>query len=215
MHSNNTTTPWEQTKNSFKSFMDKAKKNTSRVILTFKARVEDLPESLAGLKTNVNKAVSGVRTNAESLSKLLKDKFQDTGKTPVNVKTKRKYEVEDLPKFFKDKSKEIGKVFSDEVVEISTIRSRSVVSDTQEFSFKIKLLTEVNPNTILPQIKHLIDFFKTSLSRKKKFIVNIQVSKESSELYNNYCKTHSDKTVEECISNAPIQILLQGITITL
>lgn len=48
MHSNDTTTPWEQTKNSFKSFMDKAKKNTSRVIPTFKARVEDLPESLAG-----------------------------------------------------------------------------------------------------------------------------------------------------------------------
>lgn len=214
MHSNNTITPWEQTKNSFKSFMDKAKKKTSRVIPTFKARVEDLPESLAGLKTNVNKAVSGVRTNAESLSKLLKDKFQDTGKTPVNVKTKRKYEVEDLPKFFKDKSKEIGKVFSDEVVEISTIRSRSVVSDTQEFSFKIKLLTEVNPNTILTQIKHLIKFFKT-LSRKKNFIVNIQVSKESSELYNNYFKTYSDKTVAECISNAPIQILLQGITITL
>lgn len=213
MHSNDTTTPWEQTKNSFKSFMDKAKKNTSRVIPTFKARVEDLPESLAGLKTNVNKAVSGVRTNAESLSKLLKDKFQDTGKTPVNVKTKRKYEVEDLPKFFKDKSKEIGKVFSDEVVEISTIRSKNVTSDTQEFSFKIKLLTEVNPNTILPQIKHLIDFFKACLSQKKNFTANIKVPKESEELYNNHHK--ANKTVEEFISNASIQILLQGITITL
>ncbi|MFT4327228.1 MAG: hypothetical protein AB3P07_01095 [Wolbachia pipientis] len=213
MHSNDTTTPWEQTKNSFKSFMDKAKKNTSRVIPTFKARVEDLPESLAGLKTNVNKAVSGVRTNAESLSKLLKDKFQDTGKTPVNVKTKRKYEVEDLPKFFKDKSKEIGKVFSDEVVEISTIRSKNVTSDTQEFSFKIKLLTEVNPNTILPQIKHFIDFFKICLSQEKNFTANIKVAKESEELYNNYHK--ANKTVEEFISNASIQILLQSITITL
>lgn len=132
-----------------------------------------------------------------------------------NIETKKKYEIEDLPKFFKYRSKEISKVFSNEVLEISTIRSRSVTSDTQEFSFKIKFLTEVNPNTILPQIKHLIDFFKTSLSRKKNFIVNIQVSKESSELYNNYCKTHSDKTVEEFISNAPPQILLQGITITL
>ncbi|WP_343288692.1 hypothetical protein [Wolbachia endosymbiont of Encarsia formosa] len=193
--------------------MDKAKKNTSRVIPTFKARVEDLPESLAGLKTNVNKAVSGVRTNAESLSKLLKDKFQDTGKIPVNVKTKRKYEVEDLPKFFKDKSKEIGKVFSDEVVEISTIRSKNVTSDTQEFSFKIKLLTEVNPNTILPQIKHFIDFFKICLSQEKNFTANIKVAKESEELYNNYHK--ANKTVEEFISNASIQILLQSITITL
>ena len=37
--------------------------------------------------------------------------------------------------------------------------------------------------------------------------------KESEELYNNYHK--ANKTVEEFISNAPIQILLQGITITL
>ncbi len=110
-------------------------------------------------------------------------------------------------------SKEIGKVFSDEVVEISTIRSRSVTSDTQEFSFKIKLLTEVNPNTILPQIKHLIDFFETSLSQEKNFTANIKVAKESEELYNNYHK--ANKTVEEFINNAPIQILMQGITITL
>ncbi|QCB62326.1 hypothetical protein EJB00_01400 [Wolbachia endosymbiont of Drosophila mauritiana] len=216
MHSNNTTTPWEQTKNSFKSFMDKAKKNTNRVIPTFKARVEDLPESLAGLKTNVNKAVSGVRTNAESLSKLLKDKFQDTGKTPVNVKTKRKYEVEDLPKFFKDKSKEIGKVFSDEVVEISTIRSRSVVSDTQEFSFKLRLLTAADEdvsNITLPKMQYLIGFFKIYLLQEKNFTANIKVPKESEKLYNNYHK--ANKTVEEFISNAPIQILLQGIKITL
>lgn len=130
-----------------------------------------------------------------------------------NIKTQRKYEMEDLPKFFKDKSKEIGKVFSNEVIEISTIRSKNVTSDTQEFSFKIKLLTEVNPNTILPQIKHLIDFFKICLSQEKNFTANIKVAKESEELYNNYHK--ANKTVEECISNAPIQILLQGITITL
>ncbi len=91
--------------------------------------------------------------------------------------------------------------------------AQQVVSDTQEFSFKLKLLTEVNPNTILPQIKHLIDFFKICLSQEKNFTANIKVPKESEELHNNYHK--ANKTVEEFISNAPIQILLQGITITL
>lgn len=127
-----------------------------------------------------------------------------------NIETKKKYEMEDLPKFFKDRSKEISKAFSNEVLEISTIRSKNITSDTQEFSFKLKLLTEVNPNTILPQIKHLIDFFKICLSQEKNFTANIKMPKESEELYNSYCKT-----VEEFINNAPIQILLQGITITL
>lgn len=121
--------------------------------------------------------------------------------------------MEDLPKFFKDRSKDISKAFSNEVLEISTIRSKNVASDTQEFSFKLKLLTEVNPNTILPQIKHLIGFFKIYLLQEKSFTANIKVPQESSELYNNHCK--ANKTVEEFISNAPIQILLQGITITL
>ncbi len=127
-----------------------------------------------------------------------------------NIKTQRKYEMEDLPKFFKERSKNISKAFSNEVLEISTIRSKNITSDTQEFSFKLKLLTEVNPNTILPQIKHLIDFFKICLSQEKNFTANIKVPKESEESYNSCCKT-----VEEFISNAPIQILLQGITITL
>ncbi|OAB81679.1 hypothetical protein WSTR_04025 [Wolbachia endosymbiont of Laodelphax striatellus] len=130
-----------------------------------------------------------------------------------NIETKKKYEIEGLLKFFKDRSKKISKAFSNEVLEINTIRSTSVVSDTQEFSFKLKLLTEVNPNTILPQIKHLIDFFKICLSQEKNFTANIKVPKESEELHNNYHK--ANKTVEEFISNAPIQILLQGITITL
>ncbi|WP_143689161.1 hypothetical protein [Wolbachia endosymbiont of Nilaparvata lugens] len=130
-----------------------------------------------------------------------------------NIETKKKYEIEGLLKFFKDRSKKISKAFSNEVLEINTIRSTSVVSDTQEFSFKLKLLTEVNPNTILPQIKHLIDFFKICLSQEKNFTANIKVPKESEELHNNYHK--ANKTVEELISNAPIQILLQGITITL
>ena len=130
-----------------------------------------------------------------------------------NIETKKKYEIEGLPKFFKDRSKKISKAFSNEVLEISTIRSKNITSDTQEFSFKLKLLTEVNPNTILPQIKHLIDFFKACLSQKKNFTANIKVPKESEELYNNHHK--ANKTVEEFISNASIQILLQGITITL
>lgn len=127
-----------------------------------------------------------------------------------NIETKKKYEMEDLPKFFKERSKNISKAFSNEVLEISTIRSKNITSDTQEFSFKLKLLTEVNPNTILPQIKHLIDFFKTCLSQEKNFTANIKMPKESEESYNSCCKT-----VEEFIRNAPIQILLQGITITL
>lgn len=130
-----------------------------------------------------------------------------------NIETKKKYEIEDLPKFFKNRSKDISKAFSNEVLEISTIRSKNITSDTQEFSFKIKLLTEVNLNTILPQIKHLIDFFKICLSQEKNFTANIKVPKESEKLYNNHHK--ANKTVEEFISNAPIQIPLQGITITL
>ncbi|MDM8335518.1 hypothetical protein [Wolbachia pipientis] len=46
-------------------------------------------------------------------------------------------------------------------------------------------------------------------------MVNIKVPKESSELHNNHCKANNYKTVEESISNAPIEILLQGITIML
>lgn len=59
----------------------------------------------------------------------------------------------------------------------------------------------------------MIDFFETSLSQEKNFTANIKVAKESEELYNNYHK--ANKTVEEFINNAPIQILMQGITITL
>lgn len=58
-------------------------------------------------------------------------------------------------------------------------------------------------------------FLKSAFLGKKNFTVNIKVPKESSELYNNYCKTNSDKTVEEFVNNAPPQILLQGITIIL
>ena len=42
-----------------------------------------------------------------------------------NIETKKKYEIEGLPKFFKDRSKKISKAFSNEVLEISTIRSRN------------------------------------------------------------------------------------------
>ncbi|MGL9717494.1 MAG: hypothetical protein ACR5K9_02180 [Wolbachia sp.] len=134
------------------------------------------------------------------------------------VETKRKYKVEDLSGFFKERSKDVSKVFSNEAVEISTIRSRSVTSDMQELSFKFKLLTGADediPSTILPQIKHLIDFFKICLFQGKNFKVDIKVPEESGELYNNCYGTDNCETVEEFISNAPHQLLLQGITIAL
>ncbi|WP_264686156.1 hypothetical protein [Wolbachia endosymbiont (group B) of Polyommatus icarus] len=198
--------------------MDKAKKTihiaASEIQNKVTHKIEDFSKSFKKDCKNIKEDVTNLNTTLQKQAKnLFKNKAQDTEKNLTKVGAEKKYEVEDLPKFFKDKSKEIGKVFSDEVVEISTIRSRSVTSDTQEFSFKIKLLTEVNPNTILPQIKHLIDFFETSLSQEKNFTANIKAAKESEELYNNYHK--ANKTVEEFINNAPIQILMQGITITL
>ncbi|WP_353278315.1 hypothetical protein [Wolbachia endosymbiont (group B) of Longitarsus flavicornis] len=218
MHSSNITTPWEQTKNSFKSFIDKSKKTihtaASEIQNKVTHEIEDFSKSFKKDCENIKEDVTNLNTTLQKQAKnLFKNKAQYTEKNLTKVGAEKKYEVEDLPKFFKDKSKEIGKVFSNEVIEISTIRSRSVTSDTQEFSFKIKLLTEVNPNTILPQIKHLIDFFKTCLSQERNFTANIKVPKESEELHNNYHK--ANKTVEEFISNASIQILLQGITITL
>ncbi|QIT36494.1 hypothetical protein [Wolbachia endosymbiont of Brugia pahangi] len=50
-----------------------------------------------------------------------------------NDETKKKHEIDDLPKFFKEKSKEIGKAFSNKVVEISTIRSISVKVTSKNF----------------------------------------------------------------------------------
>ncbi|WP_253301887.1 hypothetical protein [Wolbachia endosymbiont of Psylliodes chrysocephala] len=129
-----------------------------------------------------------------------------------DTETDNKYKIEDLPKFFKERSKNISKAFSSETIKISTIRSRSIESNIQEFSFE---LTATDKDTFNTKIKPLIDFFKICLSREKNFTVNIKVPKESSELYNNYCKTNSDKTVEEFVNNAPPQIFLQGITIIL
>ncbi|WP_250295163.1 hypothetical protein [Wolbachia endosymbiont of Oedothorax gibbosus] len=132
-----------------------------------------------------------------------------------DIETNNKYKIEYLPKLFKERSKNISKTLSSEIIKISTIRSRSIESNIQEFSFKLTATDQDTFNTRPFQIKSLIDFFKICLSREKNFIVNIKVPKESSELYNNYCKTNSYKTVEEFISNAPSQILLQGVTITL
>ncbi|WP_250296512.1 hypothetical protein [Wolbachia endosymbiont of Oedothorax gibbosus] len=129
-----------------------------------------------------------------------------------DTETKNKYKIEDLPKFFKERSKNISKAFSSKIIKISTIRSRSIESNIQEFSFE---LTVTDKDAFNTKIKSLIDFFKICLSREKNFTVNIKVPKESSELYNNYCKTNSDKTVEEFVNNAPPQIFLQGITIIL
>ncbi|GFQ78770.1 uncharacterized protein TNCT_390461 [Trichonephila clavata] len=130
-----------------------------------------------------------------------------------DIETDNKYKIEDLPKSFKERSKNISKAFSSKIIKISTIRSRSIESNIQEFSFELTATGKDTFNTRPFQIKSLIDFFKICLSREKNFTVNIKVPKESEKLYNNYHK--ANKTVEEFISNAPIQILLQGITITL
>lgn len=132
-----------------------------------------------------------------------------------DIETDNKYKIEDLPKFFKERSKNISKAFSSETIKISTIRSRSIESNIQEFSFELTATDKDTFNTRPFQIKSLIDFFKICLSREKNFTINIKVPKESSELYNNYCKTSSYKTVEEFVNNAPPQIFLQGITIIL
>lgn len=221
MHSNNTTTPWEQTKNSFKSFIDKSKKTihtaASEIQNKVTHEIEDFSKSFKKDCENIKEDVTNLNITLQKQAKnLFKNKAQYTEKNLTKVGAEKKYEVEDLPKFFKDKSKEIGKVFSNEVIEISTIRSRSVVSDTQEFSFKLRLLTAADEdvsNIILPQMQYLIGFFKIYLLQEKKFTANIKMPKESEELYNNYHK--ANKTVEEFISNAPVQIPLQGITITL
>ncbi|BEP31473.1 MAG: hypothetical protein WBIAU1_09510 [Wolbachia endosymbiont of Drosophila biauraria] len=132
-----------------------------------------------------------------------------------NTETKNKYKIEDLPKLFKGKSRNINKAFSSETIKISTIRSRSIESNIQEFSFELTATDKDTFNIRLFRINSLINFFKICLSREKKFTANIKVPKESSELYNNYCKTNSYKTVEEFVNSAPPQILLQGTTITL
>ncbi|WP_264705556.1 hypothetical protein [Wolbachia endosymbiont (group A) of Gymnosoma rotundatum] len=132
-----------------------------------------------------------------------------------NTETKNKYKIEDLPKLFKEKSKNISKAFSSETIKISAIRSRSIESNIQKFSFELTATDKDTFNIRLFRINPLIDFFKICLPQEKNFTVNMKVPKESSELYNNHCKTNSYKTVEEFINNAPSQILLQGVTITL
>ncbi|MGL9762241.1 MAG: hypothetical protein ACR5LB_08830 [Wolbachia sp.] len=84
--------------------------------------------------------------------------------------TERKYKIEDLPRFFKKRSKDISEAFSKESVEVSTIRSRSTKNDVQEFSFKLRLLTAISKYTsnMRPlQIKPLIDFLKPAFPRRK------------------------------------------------
>ncbi|WCR57597.1 hypothetical protein [Wolbachia endosymbiont of Ctenocephalides felis wCfeJ] len=131
--------------------------------------------------------------------------------------TEKEYKIEDLPGFFKQRSKEVGSIFSNEVVEVSIIRSRSIASDTQEFSFKLRLTAadEDISNAVLSQMKHLISFFEIYLSQEGSLKVNIKVPKKSKELYDNYYEIDNCKTVEEFLSNTPIKILLQGIKITL
>ena len=45
--------------------------------------------------------------------------------------TEKEYKIKGLPGFFKKRSKDISEAFSNESVEISTIRSRSTKNDVQ------------------------------------------------------------------------------------
>ncbi|WP_255453395.1 hypothetical protein [Wolbachia endosymbiont of Atemnus politus] len=218
MHDNNVKTRWEQIKKSSGPFKDKFGNAAREFVAT---KTKGLPEYCTDLKTKVSRVTSDIKTGIEEQIKdldSLKDRLKAKGEKSTNVETERKYEVEVLPHFFKKRSKDISKVFSNEAVEISTIRSRSIDNDKQELSFKLRLLTATGEDisdTILSQTKRLIVFFKIYLSQEESFMINIKVPKESSELYNNCCKTNSDKTVEEFVNNAPPQVLLQGITIIL
>nr|WP_259348600.1 hypothetical protein [Wolbachia pipientis] len=54
-----------------------------------------------------------------------------------DIETDNKYKTEDLPKFFKERSRNISKAFSSETIKISAIRSRSIESNIQKFSFEL------------------------------------------------------------------------------
>ncbi|WP_341807918.1 hypothetical protein [Wolbachia endosymbiont (group E) of Neria commutata] len=97
-----------------------------------------------------------------------------------NAETNKKYTIEDLPQFFQKKSEDIGKAFSDEIIEIGTISSESIKNNMQEFSFKLELNPEVNSNPqkvhakIFHKIKGLIIFLKPCLKQGEIFKFEIE-----------------------------------------
>lgn len=84
-----------------------------------------------------------------------------------NTETKNKYKIEDLPKLFKEKSRNISKAFSSETIKISTIRSRSIESNIQEFSFELTATDKDTFNIRLFRINSLINFSKSAFPGKK------------------------------------------------
>ncbi len=140
-----------------------------------------------------------------------------------DAETNKKYEIEDLPKFFEDKSEDISTAFSDGPINISTIccgkpkdKRGKKIKGIQEISFKLELLTTTDKDirkTTLVRVKSLIKFFKACLHENKNFTAHIEVKKASEELYKKYrdTKVHKDNTVEGFISNVPHQILLEPV----
>lgn len=102
----------------------------------------------------------------------------------AEVKIENEYTRDDLPKFFKDRSKDISKKFSDRRVKISTIRSKKI-GNNNEFSFELRLWPEVNTSALIHKqlynshasifykIKDLIAFFKAPLYQGKIFITYV------------------------------------------
>jgi hypothetical protein len=132
-----------------------------------------------------------------------------------DTKTNKEYKIEDLPKFFKDKSRNIRKKFSDRAIEISTIRSKSIESKTQEFSFELKLKQKINSNhqelhtNTFHKIKGLIDFFKLSLQKNKTFQYAVKIGGQELIIPNNIWEKMLDKLQDE--KNNPIWDILDKV----
>lgn len=129
----------------------------------------------------------------------------------AEVKIKNKHTIDDLSKFFKDRSKAISEKFSNERFKISTIRSKKI-GDNNEFSFNLKLLP-TNEEQFL--IKPVVDFFRICLSHKEDYKLNMTVPEKSRELYDTHCANNRYNTVEQFINGAPSEILSNGIVIKL
>ncbi len=95
------------------------------------------------------------------------DEFAVSTTHNSDTETYNKYKIEDLPKFFKKRSKNISKAFSNETIKISTIRSRSIESNIQKFSFELTATDKDTFNIRLFRINPLIDFFKICLPQEK------------------------------------------------
>ncbi|HCE59745.1 MAG TPA: hypothetical protein DEQ74_02870 [Wolbachia sp.] len=92
---------------------------------------------------------------------------------------KKEYKIKDLPAFFDGISEKISEVFSDEAIKISTICSKNIGNEKQEFSFKLVLLNEGQHGAVRTKIRSLVKFFKICLK---------ELTKEYKELIEEYEK---------------------------